>query len=67
MIDNGARFTISVKLNLVKYSTETDEEYIKRLGEEGRKRLSYYLSGYLLDPDRKIIEEKIEIDNNQNK
>ena len=57
-----ADFSITVKLSDIFMSgSVTDDEIKKRVIEEGEKRLRYYLSGYLLDPDNKIINKEISI------
>lgn len=58
----NVKFTLSVNLfNIFQYSNESDEHFEKRITEEGKKKLRYYLSGYLLDPNKKVFEERIEI------
>jgi hypothetical protein len=55
-------YSITIKLtNQLKYSNETDEMFEKRVKEEGKKRLRYFLSGYLYDPENKVFFEKVTI------
>ena len=55
-----ATYTISIKLSEIFMSGNvTDVEIKKRVIEEGDKRLRHYLSGYLFDPDGKIIHKDV--------
>lgn len=57
-----ADFTITIKLSDVFMSNDSSDEEIKeRVTLEGEKRLRYYLSGYLLDPEQKIINKEVSI------
>lgn len=59
-----ADFTITVKLGeLFIMPNSTDDEIKEKLIEEGERRLRYYLSGYLFDPDRKFINKNVTIHN----
>jgi len=57
-----ADFTITIKLSDVFMSNDSSDEEIKgRVTQEGEKRLRYYLSGYILDPEQKIINKEVSI------
>jgi len=57
-----ADFTITIKLFDVFMSNDSSDEEIKEMvTQEGEKRLRYYLSGYLLDPEKKIINKEVSI------
>lgn len=59
-----AEVSLTVKLNdLYLHSKLTEEEIEKTLILEGEKRIRYYLSGYLFDPDGKVIDKKVIIKN----
>lgn len=51
-------YTLKIKMpSFIRYSNESDEDYEKRVLKEGKRRATYYLSGYLLDPDHKVVFE----------
>lgn len=55
-----AEFVIKIKLTDITVPNNISGiELKKRLHEEGEKRLRYYTSGYLLDPDGKVITKDI--------
>lgn len=55
-----AEFTIKIKMSGMFVTDKiTGPEIKKMIQQEGEKRLRYYLSGYLLDPENKIIEKEI--------
>lgn len=59
-----AEVSITIKLNdLYVHSKLTEEEIENTLLQEGEKRMRYYLSGYLSDPNRKVIDKKVIIKN----
>lgn len=59
-----AEVSITVKLNgLYVHSKLTEEEIQKTLLDEGEKRIRYYLSGYLFDPNGKVIDKQVIIKN----
>lgn len=52
-------YSIEIKMpRFVRYINESDDDFEKRVKEEGKKRLKYYLSGYLFDPEHKTIFEQ---------
>ena len=57
-------FTITIKMSDMYLNDNlSEEERIESITKEGEKRLRYYLSGYLLDPDKKIIHKNVIINN----
>lgn len=59
MDNNEISYSLTIKMpGFHRYPSETDENFERRLKEEGKKRARYYLSGYLFDPDHKTIFEK---------
>jgi aminoglycoside phosphotransferase family enzyme len=48
-------------IDVMKYPSETNEDFEERIKKEGKKRASYYLSGYLLDLDNKVVFESIKL------
>lgn len=53
-------YTITIKLNNIDMPKGHTEEQLKeRIVAEGKMGLRTYLSGYLFDPDKKIIFEDI--------
>ena len=60
----NADFTLTIKLGeLFINPNSSDDEIELKLIQEGEKRLRHYLSGYLLDPDKKVIDKKVTIHN----
>ena len=55
-----AEFTIKVKISdmIVNHNTSGHELKLK-VKEEGEKKLRYYLSGYLQDPNNQIISNEV--------
>jgi hypothetical protein len=52
----------TVKIKISEYFVNpklTEDEQIEVLTKEGDRRLSYFLSGYLFDPEKKIITKEI--------
>jgi len=59
-----AEVSITIKLDdFYIHSKLTEEEMDKTVLEEGEKRIRYYLSGYLFDPNGKVVDKKIIIKN----
>ena len=57
-----ADISLTVKITgMYLNDTLSDEEKREIIIKEGEKRLRHYLSGYLLDPDKKIILKNLEI------
>jgi len=55
-----AELIVKIKLNDLWVDPKTSGPELKqRIQEEGEKRLRYYFSGYLQDPENKIIEKEI--------
>jgi hypothetical protein len=56
-------YSLKVNLEVILPDDCTKEEIDNKIKEEGTKRLRYYLSGYLLDPDKKFITDEIKLKN----
>jgi len=56
-------YSLKVNLEVILPDESTKEEIDRRIKEEGTKKLRYYLSGYLLDPDKKVISDEIKLKN----
>lgn len=55
-----AEFIVKIKMtDLFVGSDLVPLDFRNRIVEEGEKRLRYYLSGYLKDPENKVIEKEI--------
>lgn len=55
-----AEFTLKIKLNdLIVPSNISGFELKQRITEEGEKRMRYYASGYLKDPEGKVINKEV--------
>jgi len=55
-----AEFTVKIKMtDLFVGSDLVPLDFRNKIIEEGEKRLRYYLSGYLKDPENKVIEKEI--------
>lgn len=68
MDNDEISYSLEIKLSgFPRYLNETDEIFQERVREEGKKRLRYFLSGYLVDTDNKIIFEQINFDKLNNK
>ena len=64
MDNKEVSYTLEIKMpGFVRYKSESDEAFDKRVKEEGKKRIRYYLSGYLFDPEHKNIFETAKIGN----
>ena len=62
-----AEFIIKIKMSDLYMKSETiAPELRKKIIDEGEKRLRYYLSGYLSDPEGKIVEKDINFKIKQN-
>lgn len=62
-----AEFTIKIKMSdLYVKSDIIAPELRAKIIEEGEKRLRYYLSGYLLDPEGQIVKKDINFKIKQN-
>ena len=55
-------YILKVKLDVYMPSDHSSTELQERIKEEGEKKLRYYLSGYLKDPDKKIITDEIKFE-----
>jgi hypothetical protein len=59
---NKIEYSVTIDLeNFVKYSNETEEIYHERIKKEAKRKLAYWTSGYLFDPEGKVIKEEIKI------
>jgi len=57
-----ADYTITIKLkDIIMSGPLTDQEINEKVIEEGDKKLRYYLSGFLSDPNKKIIDKQVSI------
>ena len=56
-------YSLKVNLEVILPDDCTKEEIDNKIKEEGTKRLRYYLSGYLLDTDKKVISDEIKLKN----
>jgi len=55
-----AEFKLTVKISdMFILPNLTEEEIKQKIKEEGEKKFRYYLSGYLFDPEGKIIGNEI--------
>lgn len=55
-----AEFTLKIKLNdLIVPSNISGFELKQRITEEGEKRMRYVASGYLKDPEGKVINKEV--------
>jgi hypothetical protein len=53
-------YTVKIKISEFFVNPQlTEDEQIEVLTKEGDRRLSYFLSGYLFDPEKKIITKEI--------
>ena len=59
----NCEYSLKVNLQVIVADDCTKEEIDKRIEEEGKKKLRYFLSGYLLDPDKKVISDEIKFKN----
>jgi hypothetical protein len=67
MENKETNYSLTINMpDFVRYINESDEDFVKRVKLEGIKRVRYYLSGYLSDPDGKIITENVNITENKN-
>ena len=59
----SAEFTIKIKIDDFPFPNNvSSHEVKKKLFEEGEKRLRYYTSGFLLDPEGKVISKDIKFE-----
>lgn len=59
----NAEFTMKIKINDFPFPNNISaQEMKKRLLEEGEKRLRYYTSGFLLDPEGKVVSKDIKFE-----
>ena len=59
----NAEFTMKIKINDFPFPNNISaQEGKKRLLEEGEKRLRYYTSGFLLDPEGKVVSKDIKFE-----
>ena len=57
-----AEFTVKIKMSdMFVNNNMSGQELRKFITEEGEKRLRYYFSGYLLDPENKIIDKDVKL------
>ena len=55
-----AEFVVKIQIkDLIVSSNISGFELKQRIMEEGEKRLRYYTSGFLLDPEGKVISKEI--------
>jgi len=52
-------YSLTVKLEVFMPKEHSSTELEDRIKEEGQKKLRYYLSGYLLDPNKQIIRDNV--------
>ena len=56
----NCEYTLKIKVNEVILSDNINEDKLEEIiKQKGKEALRAYLSGYLFDPDKKIITEKI--------
>jgi hypothetical protein len=59
----NAEFTMKIKINDFPFPNNISaQEVKKRVLEEGEKRLRYYTSGFLLDPEGKVVSKDIKFE-----
>ncbi len=59
----NAEFNIKIKINDFPFPNNISVHDVKKkLLEEGDKRLRYYTSGFLLDPEEKVITKDIKFE-----
>jgi hypothetical protein len=59
-----AEISITIRLNdFYVHSKLNEQEMDKALLDEGEKRIRHYLSGYLFDPNGKVVDKKVIIKN----
>lgn len=63
----NAEFTMKIKIDDFPFPNNISaQEVKKRLLEEGEKRLRYYTSGFLLDPEGKVVTKDIKFEIKEN-
>lgn len=55
-------YILKVKVDVYIHPEHSSTELQEKIKEEGQKKLRYYLSGYLSDPDNKIITDEIKFE-----
>ena len=59
----NAEFTMKIKIDDFPFPNNISaQEVKKRVLEEGEKRLRYYTSGFLLDPEGKVVSKDIKFE-----
>lgn len=59
-MEYSAEYTLKIKLsNIFLLNGLSDKEINDKIIEVGKREASKFLSGYLIDPEKKTIEEKI--------
>ena len=53
-------YNMKVKVEVYMPNEHSSTELQDKIREEGQKKLKYFLSGYLLDPDKKVIHENFD-------
>lgn len=54
-----AKYTITIEINdLIMPPDHSSDQLIENIQDEGKKKLLAYLTGYLFDPEKKIIKEE---------
>jgi len=54
-----ANYTITIEIDdLIMPPDHSSDQLIEKIQYEGKKKLLAYLTGYLFDPDKKIIKEE---------
>lgn len=68
MDNKETSYSIKIKMSgFLRYINESDENFEQRVKKEGKKRMQYYLSGYLFDPENENIFEEINFEKLNNK
>lgn len=64
MDNKNISYSLTIKMpSFIRHSNESDEDFAKRVKEEGQIRARAYLTGYLFDPENKTIFEKTSLGN----
>ena len=59
----NAEFTMKIKIEDFPFPNNVSAHDVKkRLLEEGEKRLKYYTSGFLVDPEGKVVSKDIKFE-----
>lgn len=56
-------YSMKINLEVIVSDSATKDEIDNLIREEGKKRLRYYLSGYMFDPSGKILTDEIKFKN----